>query len=525
MDLQALLGDFWVTKPDGTPDYAKMGSTEYFNTLPEEMRRAYSSAKAGAQFRDAQIAQDVRGVLGDKWINKSDGTPDYAAMSTPQFFETLSADQRKQYTAVGAGKKFSNMAAGYTAPLDPVGHAQVGSEQNWEWDVSKDMNDPQLAALARGDSADQAKLLELVGRERAHSLINQVMIQQGTGRAPGQSAYGSSSTSDPLTEGVSTLPDAVRKMYEENGILVGGKWAKTQDASGAWIANPAYSASSAAPGGGTTAPGTTTPPTTGTTTQPPYTTSTGEAPGVSSTTATAGAYTAPTGDYTMALSDLAKSKLAPTDAGNPMDFFDDEGYKFRLSEGQKAIDNTAAARGNVLSGSTIKAQTKYAGDTASEEYGKAYNRFTNQRDFNYGAANNDRNFQYGANTDARNFDNSNAQFKSQFDRSGAQWNAGFDWGVGKDARDFEYNAARDDRNFNYQSLSDLAKTGLSAIDSTGKTNLTGAGMIGNNNLTGAGATGAAGVGNANIATMTVSQFLQWLQEKSATGKPATSGAG
>ncbi len=59
------------------------------------------------------------------------------------------------------------------------------------------------------------------------------------------------------------------------------------------------------------------------------------------------------------------------------DFQADPGYAFRQSEGQKAIDNSAAARGSSLSGATLKALSRYGQDTASAEYQNSYNRWNN----------------------------------------------------------------------------------------------------------------------------------------------------
>lgn len=50
------------------------------------------------------------------------------------------------------------------------------------------------------------------------------------------------------------------------------------------------------------------------------------------------------------------------------------GYDFRLAEGQKAIERSAAARGGALSGSTLKELNKYSQDYASSEYDKYLNR-------------------------------------------------------------------------------------------------------------------------------------------------------
>lgn len=57
----------------------------------------------------------------------------------------------------------------------------------------------------------------------------------------------------------------------------------------------------------------------------------------------------------------------------------DPGYAFRLSEGQKALDRTAAARGGLLSGSALKAATRYNQDMASQEYTNAFNRYQAER--------------------------------------------------------------------------------------------------------------------------------------------------
>lgn len=46
----------------------------------------------------------------------------------------------------------------------------------------------------------------------------------------------------------------------------------------------------------------------------------------------------------------------------------DPGYKFRLSQGQTALDRYLAARGGRLGGSAIKAATRYNQDFASNEY-------------------------------------------------------------------------------------------------------------------------------------------------------------
>lgn len=53
----------------------------------------------------------------------------------------------------------------------------------------------------------------------------------------------------------------------------------------------------------------------------------------------------------------------------------DPGYQFRLKEGLKGIEGTAAARGGLLSGATMKGAQRYGQEMASQEYGNAYNRY------------------------------------------------------------------------------------------------------------------------------------------------------
>jgi len=53
----------------------------------------------------------------------------------------------------------------------------------------------------------------------------------------------------------------------------------------------------------------------------------------------------------------------------------DPGYAFRMSEGMKALERSAASRGGLLSGATMKGIQRYGQDMASQEYQNAFNRF------------------------------------------------------------------------------------------------------------------------------------------------------
>jgi hypothetical protein len=65
---------------------------------------------------------------------------------------------------------------------------------------------------------------------------------------------------------------------------------------------------------------------------------------------------------------------APTDVTEQ----NDPGFQFRLAEGTKALQRSAAAKGNLFTGGTGKALTRYGQDYASSEYGNVYNRALGQ---------------------------------------------------------------------------------------------------------------------------------------------------
>jgi hypothetical protein len=82
---------------------------------------------------------------------------------------------------------------------------------------------------------------------------------------------------------------------------------------------------------------------------------------------------------------LGEDKTAPgfgkyATAEFGMDKFQaDPGYAFRMSEGMKALERSAAARGGLLSGATLKGTQRYGQDLASQEYQNAFNRYQAER--------------------------------------------------------------------------------------------------------------------------------------------------
>ncbi len=82
------------------------------------------------------------------------------------------------------------------------------------------------------------------------------------------------------------------------------------------------------------------------------------------------------------LSPYTQAGVAPLNSLATNDFMNnwqvDPGYRFRLNEGMKALQGSAAAKGNLNSGATMKALTRYGQDFASNEYGNIYNREYNR---------------------------------------------------------------------------------------------------------------------------------------------------
>jgi hypothetical protein len=57
----------------------------------------------------------------------------------------------------------------------------------------------------------------------------------------------------------------------------------------------------------------------------------------------------------------------------------DPGYGFRLKEGLRALENSAAARGGLLSGNAMRGITRYGQELGSQEFTNAFNRYQAER--------------------------------------------------------------------------------------------------------------------------------------------------
>lgn len=85
---------------------------------------------------------------------------------------------------------------------------------------------------------------------------------------------------------------------------------------------------------------------------------------------------------TMALSKL--NGMQPFSAPTAQQAAETPGYQFQLTQGLKALQNSAAARGGLLSSGTAKAINDYAQGTAASNYGNVYNRALQTYQTNFG---------------------------------------------------------------------------------------------------------------------------------------------
>ena len=73
-------------------------------------------------------------------------------------------------------------------------------------------------------------------------------------------------------------------------------------------------------------------------------------------------------------------KMAPYEDFGMKQFQADPGYNFRMAEGMKGLERSAAARGLLQSGSTLKGIQQYGQNLASAEYDNAFSRYLSERE-------------------------------------------------------------------------------------------------------------------------------------------------
>jgi hypothetical protein len=105
----------------------------------------------------------------------------------------------------------------------------------------------------------------------------------------------------------------------------------------------------------------------------------------------------------------------------------DPGYQFRLQQGIDALQNSAASRGGLKDPNTARAIQDYGQQSASQEYGNAYNRAlqtyqtntgtdlaANQQNYQQGLGAFQTNAQIGLQANNQNFQNQLAQYQTNF---------------------------------------------------------------------------------------------------------------
>lgn len=104
--------------------------------------------------------------------------------------------------------------------------------------------------------------------------------------------------------------------------------------------------------------------------------------------------------FEQAITDYTQPTLDYTQKDFSFDTFQDPGAKYRMSEAQKAIQGSAAAKGGALGSGALKSLQTRSQDMASQEYANAYDRWLKDSQLRYGQASD----QYGRDI---NFENQN----------------------------------------------------------------------------------------------------------------------
>jgi hypothetical protein len=101
----------------------------------------------------------------------------------------------------------------------------------------------------------------------------------------------------------------------------------------------------------------------------------------------------------MAMYDMGGVARPGESTARPYDFqATDPSYKWRLQQGQQAVERSGAARGMTLSGSQLKGLTNYGQGAASQEYGAQFGRLSGMANQAQGAAGQIAGFQTGQGT-------------------------------------------------------------------------------------------------------------------------------
>lgn len=179
----------------------------------------------------------------------------------------------------------------------------------------------------------------------------------------------------------------------------------------------------------------------------------------------------------------------------------DPGYQFRVTEGQKALERSAASKGLLLSGGQLKDLTRFGQDLGAQEYGNVYARGYARNQDTYARGYTENQDVYGRNLQAYNTN---------------------------------YNTLLGLRNLQFGELASIAGAGQGAVNTLGQIgartganlaettvgagNARAAGIVGSANAVNAGLASIAGAGNQFANYQLLSSLFQRPQTPPPTGQ-------
>lgn len=173
-------------------------------------------------------------------------------------------------------------------------------------------------------------------------------------------------------------------------------------------------------------------------------------------------------------------------------FEESPSYQFRKQQGMDGIQSQAAAGGNLLSGSTLKALNNYNSNLASQEYDNAFNQYQTDENRRFG--------QY-ATTENQNFN----RYLNQEQLNQGQHQQAFNNWQSQDNN--AYSRYMTDQNNQYNRLNNLVGMGQNASAGIGNMGAQTAQSIANNTMAGANATAAGQIAKGNSTANNFQQLL------------------
>src|SRR5262245_6737569 len=205
----------------------------------------------------------------------------------------------------------------------------------------------------------------------------------------------------------------------------------------------------------------------------------------------------------------------PFEAPTGLDYMNDPGYQERLRLGTDALQRSAAAKGTLLTGGTLKDLSDYAQQFASNEYQNVYNRAFQGHQQNYNQAFQDwaTNYQNQLGAYQTNWQNALDAYKTNFETQFQPWKEGYNqayqsWLGNYNAANTQWQNEMMGQQQRYNQLFGAAQLGAQMTGQLGGYGqnyanqlsgiLGGYGQQAGENITGAGNARAAGqVGSAN----------------------------